>query len=137
MIHSCDVLQFVIDSLNDGSFPQQQPIRDARQRSFHVALEFRYQLYAVHEKPLEEILADIPFICPEFVEDHLYESPVLERFPVIDIFRRNHEVQQFAFLVAYQVQLESEEPSHRTLAPDSKAIESLVDVNAQVLADAQ
>ena len=46
-------------------------LSDCFYRAPMIVFEFCYQLYANHEKPLEELLADIPPVGYEFVEDHL------------------------------------------------------------------
>ena len=45
-------------------------------------------------------------------ENFFYEIFVLQRNSVVNIARRNHEIQYFAFLVDNQMKLKSEEPSH-------------------------
>ena len=49
--------------------------------TFHVALEFCDELYAINEEFLEEILADVSLVCDEFVKDLLNEVLILQRFP--------------------------------------------------------
>ena len=135
MLNLCDVLEFIIDTFDYGSFAQKNSVRHTHESPFHVALQLGDELYAVHEEFLEKVLADIPLVCHEFVEDHFNESLVLQRFPVIHIARCDHEVEQFALLVADEVQLESEEPSHGALASGRKALECLMDMDALVLAN--
>ena len=62
------------------------------------------------------------------------ERLVFQRLPVVHISGGNHEVRQFSVFVAYQVELQAEEPSHGAFAPPGNATESLVEVNPPVLA---
>ena len=126
----CDVLQLVIDGLYDGPLPEQQFVRDAHQRAFHVVPQLRDELYAVDVKPFKEVLADISLVRDEFPVDELHESLVFERLPVIHISRRYHEVEQLSLLVADKVQLKPEEPAHGTLAPLGDSPEDLVHVDS-------
>ena len=87
-----DVLQLVVDGLYDGPLPEQQFVRDAHQRTFHVVPELRDELYAIDEKPFKEVLADISLVRHELPVDELHENLVFERLPVTHISRRYHEV---------------------------------------------
>ena len=137
VLHLRDVLQLVIDSLNDGSLSEQQFVGNAHQCTFHVVLQLRDELYAVNEKPFEEILADVSLVRDEFPVDELHESLVFEGFPVIHVTRSYHEVEQLAPLIADKVQLEAKEPAHGALAPLGNPLEDLVDVDPLVPAYTQ
>ena len=132
-----DVLQLVVDGLDQGSLSQEDLIGDSHQLVLHVALQFCHQLDAVHEKPGEEVLADVPFVTDQLAEDPLDEGTVPERLTVIDIARGEHEVQKLAPLAADQMQLEAVEPAHRALSPPGKPLEDLVEADALVPAHAQ
>ena len=134
MLDLGDVLQLVVDGLDDGPLPEQQFVRDAHQRTFHVAPELRDELYAIDEKPFKEVLADISLVRHKFPVDELHESFVFERLPVIHIPRRYHEIEQLAPLIADKVQLKPEEPAHGTLAPLGDSLEDPVYVDPLVLA---
>jgi len=59
---------------------------------------------------------------------------MVKRFAVVNISRGNHEVKQLALLIADEVQLESEEPTHGALASLRNTLERLVDMDALILA---
>ena len=59
------------------------------------------------------------------------------RLAVINVSRSYHETEQLAFLVTDKVEFESKEPSHGAFASLRNPLESLVDVDALVLADPQ
>ena len=66
--------------------------------------------------------------------EELHKRLVVKRLTVVCVAWGNHEAEQLAPLVAYQVQLEAEEPSHGALAPPGDAPEGLVHMDALVLA---
>ena len=65
MFYLSNVLEFVIDSHDDGPLSGQQTVWDWHQRTFHVALEFSNELYAIHEEFLKKRLADIAFVADQ------------------------------------------------------------------------
>lgn len=134
MLHLSDILQFVIDGLDNGSLSRQQPVGHRHDGSFHVALEFGYQLYAVNEESLEQFLADITLVTYEFAIQELNKCLVVKWLAVINITRSDHETEQFPFLVADEMQFESKEPSHGTLASLGDTLESLMNMNTLILA---
>jgi hypothetical protein len=133
MFYLSDVLQFVIQRFYDGSFPKQQPIRDSHQRTFHVILQLGNELYAIHEQMLEKLPTDISLVSDQFPIDFTQKALVLQRFPVIDIAGSDAEVEDFSFLIAYDMEFETEEPSHRALTPGGYSLEHLMHVNPLVL----
>ena len=154
MFNLCNVLQLVIYCFYDGTFPKQQFVRHAHQSTFHVVLKFGDKLYAVHEQALEKVginptisrhgiaqaslalliwlnemvLADIAFVGDQLPVYEFNEGLVFQRFPVINISRGYHEVEQLTLFVTNQMQLEAKEPSHETLASLCNALEHLVDM---------
>jgi len=134
MLHLCDILQLVVDSLNDGPFSGKQSVRHTHDGSFHVAFEFSYQLDAVNEEALEQFLSNVSFISDEFSVEEFHKRLVVKRLAVIYISRCDHEVEQFPLLVTDQVQLEPEEPAHGALPPLDNALERLVDVDSLISA---
>ena len=132
MLDLRDVLQLVVDSLDQGPLAQEDLIGDSHQLALHVALQFCHQLDAVHKKPGEEALADVPIVTDQPAEDPLDEGSVPERLTVIDIARGEHKVQKLSPLAADQMQLEAIEPAHRALSPPDKSLEYLVEADALI-----
>src|SRR5574344_1051961 len=112
MLNLGNVLQLVIHSLNDSPLPEKQFVGYGHQCSLHVALQFRYKLYAIHKEPFEKTLANVPFVANEFSIYEFYKSFIFKRFYVIHVTWCYHKVEQFSLLIAYQVKLESKEPAH-------------------------
>lgn len=126
MFHLCNVLQFVIDSLNDSPLSQQQLVRHGHHGTPHVTLELRNKLNAVNEESPKQILAYISFVSDKFPIDKFNEGLVFQRLAVINISWRYHEVEQLTLLIAYQMQFETEESSHGAFASLGNTPECLV-----------
>lgn len=131
------ILEFVIDGLDQRSFPQEDLVRDGHDLPLHVVLELGNQLNAIYKEFGEEVLADVPFVSHQLSEDLLDEGLVPQRLPIIDIARCDHEVQQVSFLVADQVEFEAIKPSHRALSTLGETFEDFVEMDALVPANAQ
>ena len=73
----------------------------------------RHQVYreAGHKEFGEEVLADISLVSDQFAENLFDEGFVTQGLAVIDIARREHEIQEVALLVADEMQLEAVEPA--------------------------
>ena len=137
VLYLCNVLQFIIHRFYDSPLSEQEFVRDAHQCSFHVAFQLGNKLYAINEKPLEEPLADIPLVTDQLAMYKLYKGFVFQRLTVINVTWCNHEVEKFSSLVAYQMQLEPKEPSHRAFPSLGNALENLMNVYSLVSADAK
>ena len=137
MLHLGNVLQFIIHSLNDRPLPEQQFVGNGHQSSLHVAPEFRDKLNAIHEKSFKQMLSNISFVTNELSIYEFDKSLIFKRFPVVNITRRYHKVEQFTFLVAYQVKFEPKEPTHEAFASLCDTLESLVNTDSLILAYSQ
>ena len=115
VLYLADVLQLVVDGLDDRPFPEQYLVIEVHQRVLHVPLDLGYEVYVVDEEHLKEILADVPPVCEEFPEEPLGKPPVLQGFPVIGVSRRELPLDDLAFVIDDQVELEPIEPSHCAL----------------------
>ena len=131
------ILEFIIDGLNQRPLPQENLVRNGHYLPLHIVLEFCNQLNAIHKEFGEEVLADVPLVSHQFAEDLLNKGLVPERFPIIDIARGDHEVQQVSLLVADEVEFEAVKPSHRALASLGEALKDLVKMDALVPANTQ
>ena len=126
MLYLAYVLEFVINGLDDGAFPEQNLVIEVHQRVLHVSLELGDQVYVIDKEHLKEVLADVPPVCEELAEELLGEPPVLQRLPVIDIARSELPTDDLAPVVDDQVQLEAIEPAHRALALGRPPLHRLV-----------
>ena len=67
----------------------------------------------------------------------IYECFVFQRLTVINISWSYHKVEKFSFLIANQMQIETEEPTHRAFSSLGYAFENLVNMYSLVFADMQ
>lgn len=137
MFNLGDVFQLVVDCLDYRSLAKQYSVIHRPDAAFHVVLQLGDQLYSVNEKFDEQVFTYIPLIPDKFAIDKFNKRLHFQRFPIIDITRRNHEVQYFPSVVAYKMQLESIEPPQRTFSSCCYALEYLVHVDALVTAHSQ
>ena len=93
-------------------------------------------LYSVNEKPLKEVPADVSLVTDQLTMYELYKSVILQRLTVINISRRYHKVEKLSFLIANQVQFETEEPTHRAFPSLGYTLENFVNMYSLVPADA-
>ncbi len=126
MFYLADVLEFVVDSLDDRPFPEEDFVIEIHQRVLHVPFQLCHQVYVVDEEHLEEVLADIPSVGEEFPEESLGKRPVLQRFPVVDVSRGELSLDDLPLVVDDQMQLESIEPPHRAFPLSRPSLHGLV-----------
>ena len=74
MLNLSNVLQFVIHCLYYSPLPEKQFVGYGHQCSLHVALQFRYKLYAIHKEPFEKTLANVSLVANEFSIYEFYKS---------------------------------------------------------------
>lgn len=103
MFYLSDILQLVIDRLYKSAFPQHNLVSDRHKRISHIALDFCHKLYSVHEQELKELFAYISLVTTEFTFDILNERLRVQWLAVIDIAGCEHEVQNLAAIIYYQV----------------------------------
>ena len=131
------ILEFVIDGLDQRSFPQEDLVRDGHNLPLHIVLELGNQLNAIHKEFGEEVLADVTLVSHQLAENLFNKRFVPERLPVVDVARGDHEVQQISLLIADQMEFEAIKPSHRALPALGKALENLVKMDTLVPANTQ
>ena len=136
MLQLRDVLQLVVDGLYHGPFAEQHLVGHAHQAVLHVVPHSGDELDAVDEQLMEEFLGYVALVAHELAVDLLHEVLYLERLPVVDVSRGNHEAQYLSLLVDDDVQLEPEEPTHGAFPLHGDALEHLVAEDALVAADA-
>lgn len=137
MFYLCDIFQFVIDRFYKRTFARHDLVRDRHQRVPHVALDLSDKLYPVDKQEFKKLSADIPLVTAEFPFHIPNEQLKIQRIAVIDIAGHKHKVKDLSAVVYYQMQFETEEPSHRTLSTFSQSLERLVYENTLVFADPQ
>ena len=99
-------------------------------RVLHIPFQLCHQVYIIDEEHFEEVLADIASVGEELPEESpeesLSELPILQRFPVVDVSRRELPLDDLPLVVDDQMQLESIEPAHRALSLGGPSLHGLV-----------
>ena len=114
MLDLADVFELVDDGFDEGAFAQQELIHQGHETVLHVAFEACDQLQAAGEKTLEERLGDISPVAEEFAPE--FPGQGVNGLPVVDVARREADVEELPAIIDDQVEFEAEEPAGGTLA---------------------
>ena len=137
MLNLCDVLELIVNGFNNRTFPKQDSVIHRSESTFHVVFQLRNQLYSVDEKLVEKILPDIALVSDKFTIYKLNKGLHFQRFAVIDISGSYHEVEDFPFVVAYQMQLETVKPAEGAFPALCYPLEHLVHMDSLIPAHPQ
>ena len=132
MFHLCYILEFIIYGFYNGPLPEKQFVRKCHQCTFHIAFQLGYKLYAVDKLSFKEILADVSLIADQLSINEIHKWFVFQRFTVIHIAGRDHEIQEFSTFIAYKMQFESEEPTHGAFSLLRYSLERLMNKESLV-----
>ncbi len=116
MLYVVDVLELVVDGFHKCSFPEQNLVVQVHKRILHVLLDFRDKVYVIDKKILKQFLAYVSPVGEYLSEQSLSEVLVFQWFTVVRVSQRKGPLYYLVTFVDYDVQLESVEPAHRTLA---------------------
>ena len=126
-----DVFQLINDAFNNRSTSQQDAIGHEHQLVSHILAQLGNELDVKHfSQSLGQILGDVAFISEELTEQSLDQT--WNRLAVINIARRDAELQELAAIIDHQVQLEAKEPAHRRLSTSCQSLKYFVAVDALV-----
>lgn len=128
------VLEQVVDDLNDVSLAQHHLVIQWHKPVLHVGSQPRDDVRSVLKQELEELCRDVSPVTEQPPVNPLCQHVPHPHVTVVDVSTREHEGDDFAQIVAHEVQLEAVAPSHRALAVGCQAPEHLVGVAAQVVA---
>ena len=137
MLHLCHILKLIVDGLYYGAFSEQYLVRNDHKRVLHLVFKFGYQLNAINKELAEQVFADVATVTDQLAIKLFCEMRYFQRFPIVNVSWGEHKVNNFAHLVANDMQLKSIEPSHRAFAPLSNASEGLMLEYSLVLAHSQ
>lgn len=126
MLYLSNILKFIIYRFYKCSFPQTNLVGNAHKRVFHIVLNLGKQLDTVNKQCLKKRFADIPLISEKLSFYVFQENSLFQWFSVINTACRKDKIQDFHFVVDYQVQFEPKESTHRTLATACKTVKCLV-----------
>jgi hypothetical protein len=114
MLNLGNVLELIDDGLNDGSFADQELVREMHQAIGHVLAQPRDQMKPLLKKQLRQRSRDVPAIANELTTQMLDQ----ERYgtPIIHVSRRQTAGEQISLVIDRQMQFEAKEPAHGGLA---------------------
>lgn len=113
VFYLCNVLQFVIDRLNQGSFSEQNLVSYTHQGVSHVVFNCGNKLDTVKKEMFKQSLANT----------------------IIYISKCKHEIKNFTRIIDYQMQFEPEEPAHETFFTLGNPFKCLMNQNPLVTTD--
>ena len=135
MFDLADVFELVVDRFNQGPLSQEDLVDEGKQLGLHVLAELGDEFDPLGSQGLEEFLGDVATVAEELSGESLRHRG--DGAAVVGVARSGPDPQQVATVADDQVQLESEEPSHRGLPSPGDALKDLVGVDAGVVADPQ
>ena len=129
------VLQFVKDRFDQGTTMQNSFFKLGAGHRFHILLERGNELKVLPGQCLSEPVSEVALIGEQLAEQPLAE--VGHGLTVIDIASSEPEANQFALRVDDNMELESIEPTHRSLAAPGAVCENPMASNAPVIANSE
>ena len=135
VLNLTDVLQFVVDGFYDRPLAEEDFLPHAHQLVLHVAPDTCYQMYPFIPKNIEQFLWDVPLVGEQVSEQFAAQHVKHSSIPVIHIAFRQAEVQQFATVIADQMEFEAIKPTHCTFAQLCHSLEYSIGTNALIMAD--
>ena len=132
-----NIFQLIVYRFNNRPFSDQNLVIYVHKNILHVVLDFGDELNSVQEQCFKKCPTYISFICTQLSLYIVQERSLFQWFSIIYVCSCKHEVKDLSFVIDYQMQFESEEPSHRTLPTSRQSLKSLVDMDSLVSADTQ
>ena len=110
------ILEHVIQRFDDAALAQHDLVVQGHQPVLHVAPDTVHQMHPIVPQLLKKALGDISLVGVEFTEKTVSQRLDDVLVAVVHIGPGQHEVQYLALLVAHEMQLEADVPSHRAFA---------------------
>ena len=76
MLYLTDILELVINSLDQGSFPEHNLVMLKHQGVLHTLFQTRDEVDSVNEELFEEVFRDIAPVSEELTEDSFVEAHI-------------------------------------------------------------
>jgi hypothetical protein len=135
MFNFADIFQFVVNGFNNRSFSEKYFIPHCHQTVLHIAFDAGNQVQPILKKQFTQGSRNIPFVAIEFTEQlfakRLNDRPV----PVIHMGRSNAKMEQFAFIIDYQMEFEAIEPAHCAFANGCHILKNTVPFDPFIFAN--
>ena len=129
------VLEQLVDALDDIPLAEHDFVPHVHELVLHVRLKSVYEMYAAVEKRLEEFFLDVSPVRKHFPVKLPCEHVPHTLVPVIHVSPCETERYDVAAVVAHEVQLEAVAPAHGPLAVLGQAVENLVEIPPDVVAN--
>ena len=129
------VLEHVINAFDDISLTQHNLVPEWHQPVLHVGLYSCHYMYPVLEKGLEKPWRDISPVGKELSVQFPCQNVPYIRVPVVHIGSCEAEGYDLPAVIAGEMQLESVAPAHCPFPICGHALENLVGIPPQVVAD--
>ena len=129
------VLEHVINAFDDISLAQHDFVPKRHQLVLHIGLYSCYYMDSILEKSLEKPWRDISPVGKEPSVQFLCQYIPYFRIPVVHISSCEAEGYDFPTVIAGEMQLEAVTPAHCPFPICSHALENLVGIPPQVVAD--
>src|SRR5579863_7789540 len=109
-----NILELVNDTLNDGSFAQQEFIREVQKLVLHVFAHFRDEVKTLFKEQAHERSGNVAAISDELAAQSFHH--LRNGSAIIHIARSQTTSEQIATIIDSQVQFEAIKPAHAALA---------------------
>ena len=110
-------LRNILELVNDGSFPQQQFVRQGYEMVLHVFAQPSDEMEPLFKKQLCQGSGNVAAISEQLAAQSFHHLG--NRSPIIHIARRKPSSQQVALIIDGQVEYEAVKPSHACFATPS------------------
>ena len=91
-LYLANVLQLIINSLDQRSFPKHNLVMLKHQGILHTLFQTREEVDSVNEELFEEVFRDIPPVSEELPEDPFVEVHVFQGSSVVNITRSKKKI---------------------------------------------
>ena len=114
MLNLRNILELVNDGLNDGSFAQQQFVRQGHELILHVFAQAGDEVESLFKEQLRQGSGNVAAIPKQLAAQSFHQLG--NRSAIIDIAWRQATGQQVTAIIDGQVEFEAEEPTHAAFA---------------------
>ena len=137
VFHLCNILKLIIYGFHQGSLPKDYLVIHRHQYVLHIAFDLGNDLYPVQEEEVKKPFVYVSLISAQFTTYFFHKGSVFQRIAVISVGRCYHEVEQLSFVIDDYMELEAEEPTHRTSDTLGYSFENPVVMDSFVVANFQ
>ena len=93
MLYLTDILELIINSLDQRSFPEHNLVMLKHQGILHTLFQTREEVDSVNEELFKEVFRDIPPISEKLTEDPFVEVHVFQGCSVVYVARGEKKIE--------------------------------------------